>query len=161
MQELRIVADDVADLMAWGLATSQQLSDLDAMVRRLQRENAHNHKILIRIMLDSFRNKFLQHMGRAMSGEEKLNWNSTVDNMSDADLEYMCVTRKQAALSKYGAQDKGSSRAATHDAVDAVDAIAVAYAVTAHSEAGFRAIYRTVYSKDADEAIEEAEAEAE
>lgn len=80
---------DVADLKAWRLTFSKQLSDMDAMVHKLQRESAQYHRILIRIMLDIFRNKFLEHMGRTLSDEEKRNWNNTVDNMSEMDLKHM------------------------------------------------------------------------
>uniref|UniRef100_A0A7S0RHU2 Uncharacterized protein n=1 Tax=Chlamydomonas leiostraca TaxID=1034604 RepID=A0A7S0RHU2_9CHLO len=153
VQELR---SDVADLKAWKLTASKQLNDMGAVVHRLQRENAQYHKILIRILLDSFRTKYLEHLGRTLNDEEKQIWNTTVDKMTEADLHFMGVTRAQAALSKYGqhtAQGEGSR--AAHDAGD----VPVAYAVTAHSKAGFRAIYRSVYGRDAEEVIEEAEAE--
>lgn len=153
VHELR---SSLAGLTAWKLTASKQLDDMGAVVHRLQRENAQYHKILIRILLDSFRSKFLEHHGRTLNDEEKQNWNATVDNMTEDDLQFMGVNRAQAALSKYGqntAQGEGSR--AAHDA----GAVPVAYAVTAHSKAGFRVIYRSVYNKDAEVVIEEAEAE--
>ena len=153
VKELRT---QVAALEEWKLTTSEQLETIQAVVLRLQKENAEYHKILIRILLDLFRSKYLQRLNRTLDDEEKLVWNATVDNMLDDDLKEMRLTRQQAALSKYGeytAQGQGS-RAAHH-----ADAVSVAYAVATSSKPGMRAIYRYVYGQGSDEAIEAAEAQ--
>jgi hypothetical protein len=146
--------DDLSGVLTWKATAAQQLADLGVVVRRLQRENNQYNKILVRILLDSFREKYLRMYNRTLTDVEKQTWNTTLDNMTDDDLRDLGVTRPQAALSKYGqrtAQDQGG-------AAHVAGAVPIAFAVIANQKAGFRAIFRSVYNQDADEVVEEAEA---
>lgn len=143
--QVAALKEDVATLKVDG-------AGLNVVVGRLQRENAQYHKILIRILLDGFRNKYLGH---ELSNDDKLNWNQIVENMSDSDLRAMDIERKHVCLSMYG---ENTAQRIGGLAAHVADEVSVAYAVTAHKKkAGFLAIYRYVYGKDAYGVIEDAE----